>query len=86
MGDHLHLQPHLPQVGVMDTELKNSPVAWEFDDNSDTVRQQLSEEEQVCFFNGREFGHRSCVSSGTQVLQCRHGVWVEMGSSDPGNP
>jgi len=42
--------------------------------------------EPVCYFNGAEYKHGSYVVSGSQVLQCSYGVWVEQGSSDPANP
>jgi hypothetical protein len=75
----------LQQVGAMDPELRNSPVAQEFDEDSDTVR-QLMPGEAVCYFNGRAFAHDEYVCSGSQVLRCRYGVWIEAGSADPDNP
>lgn len=69
----------------MDPELRNSPVAQEFDEDSDTVLQQVPEA-AVCYFNGQPFSHDEFVISGSQVLRCRHGVWIEAGSADPDNP
>jgi len=73
------------QVGAMDPELLNSPVAEEFDEDSDTIL-QLVPGEAVCHFNGQAFAHDEYVTSGSQVLRCRYGVWVEAGSADPDNP
>lgn len=85
MSNHLHLPSTLPQVGAMDPELENSPIAQELEEDSDTIRQQVPGE-PVCYFNGSAFAHDEYVNSGTQVLKCRYGVWVEVGSADPGNP
>lgn len=75
----------LQQVGAMDPELQNSPVAQEFDEDSDIVRQQMPGT-AVCYFNGQSFTHDEYVISGSQVLRCQYGVWIEAGSADPDNP
>lgn len=82
MSHSLHRDTTVPQVGAMDPELPNSPIALEFDEESDTVRQQVPGE-PVCYFNGQPFEHNQYVSTGTQILQCRYGVWVEV--ADPRN-
>lgn len=78
-------RPHLPEVGALDPELRNSPVAQEFDEDVDTLRQQMPGE-PVCYFNGRSFAHGRYVSSGGQVLHCHYGVWIDAGSADRDNP
>jgi hypothetical protein len=78
-------RPKLPEVGAADPELKTSPIAQEFDEDSDTLRQQVPGE-RVCYFNGRTFAHGSYVRSASQVLKCQYGVWVEAGPGDPDNP
>ncbi|PZN29999.1 MAG: hypothetical protein DIU71_13190 [Proteobacteria bacterium] len=75
----------VPKVGAMDPELRNSPVAEELDEESDTVRLQVPGE-VLCWFNGQPYAHGACVQSGSQVLMCRDGVWVDIGSADPRNP
>jgi hypothetical protein len=77
--------PSIPQVGAQDPELRNSPVADEEDEDTDVVRQQVPGE-PVCFFNSREYRHGEFVMSGSQVLKCSYGVWIDEGSSDPRNP
>lgn len=77
-------EPNVPIVGAMDPELRNSPIAEEFDEESDTVLQQTPGA-PVCYFNGHEFANDEYVRSGSQLLKCRYGVWVEAGSSDPQN-
>ena len=77
--------PGLHKVGAMDPELRNSPIADEFDEDADTVRLQVPGE-PVCFFNGRAFSNGEYVNSGGQVLKCRYGVWVDAGSADRDNP
>ena len=73
------------QVGAQDPELPNSPIAEEVDEDTDVVRQQVPGE-PVCYFNGAEYPHGTYVASGTTVLQCSYGVWIESGSADPANP
>jgi hypothetical protein len=75
----------IPQVGAQDPELRNSPIAEEEDEDTDTVRQQVPGE-PVCWYNGGEYRHGDYVASGSQVLRCAYGVWVEAGSTDPRNP
>ena len=75
----------LPQLGAMDPELQNSPFADELDEDIETVRQQLPGE-PVCYFNGRAFANDEFVCSGSRVLHCRYGVWVDAGSADRDNP
>jgi hypothetical protein len=81
----LHEHSSLPQVGAQDPELRNSPIADEEDEDTDVVRQQLPGA-AVCWFNGAEFAHGAYVASGSQVLRCSYGVWVDSGSADPRNP
>ena len=81
----LQQHPSLPQVGAQDPELRNSPIADEEDEDTDVVRQQMPGE-PVCFYNGAEYSHGSFVASGSQVLKCTYGIWVETGSGDSRNP
>ena len=81
----LHEPRSLPQVGAQDPELRNSPIAEEEDEDTDVVRQQLPGA-AVCWFNGSEYAHGTYVTSGSQVLRCSYGVWVDQGSADPANP
>jgi hypothetical protein len=78
-------RPKLPDVGAVDPELKTSPIAQEFDEDSDTLRQQVPGE-RVCYFNGRSYSHGVYVKSGTQVFKCQYGLWMEAGPGDPDNP
>ncbi len=75
----------IPQVGAQDPELPNSPIAEEEDEDTDVLRQQMPGE-PVCLFNGRTFNHGEFVASGSQLLKCSYGVWVESGSTDTRNP
>lgn len=75
----------IPQVGAQDPELENSPIAVEEDEDTDVLRQQVPGE-PVCFFNGRSYPHGEFVASGSQVLKCSYGVWIESGSTDDRNP
>jgi hypothetical protein len=75
----------IPQVGAQDPELENSPIAVEEDEDTDVVLQQVPGE-PVCFFNGQSYPHGQFVASGSQVLKCSYGVWIESGSTDDRNP
>jgi hypothetical protein len=77
--------PNVRNVGAMDPQLRNSPIAQEFDEDSDTMLQQMPGE-PVCYFNGHEFRNDVYVRSGAQLLKCRYGVWIDAGSGDPDNP
>jgi hypothetical protein len=81
----LHEHSSLPQVGAQDPELRNSPIAEEEDEDTDVVRQQLPGA-AVCYFNGTEYAQGTFVASGSQVLRCSYGVWIDSGSADPRNP
>jgi len=41
--------------------------------------------EPVCYFNGTEYRHGTYVVSGSLLLQCSYGVWVESAAEDPRN-
>ena len=75
----------IPQVGAQDPELENSPIADEEDEDTDVVRQQVPGE-PVCFFNGTSFKHGEFVASGSQVLKCSYGVWIDSGSTEDRSP
>jgi hypothetical protein len=77
--------PNIPQVGAQDPELRNSPIADEEDEDTDVVRQQVPGE-PVCYYNGAGYKHGAFVQSGSQLLKCHYGVWVDEGSADPRNP
>ena len=69
------------QLGSQDPELKNSPVAWEGDEDTEGLREEIADE-PVCFFNDRAYAHGTIVSSGSSLLRCDHGIWVPADSSE----
>jgi hypothetical protein len=81
----LHEHRSITQVGAPDPELRNSPIAEEEDLDTDVVRQQVPGE-AVCWFNGAEFRNGDFVASGSLVLRCSYGVWIDAGSIDECNP
>jgi hypothetical protein len=81
----LHEHRSVTQVGAPDPELHNSPIAEEEDLDTDVVRQQVPGE-AVCWFNGTEFRNGEYVASGSLVLRCNYGIWVDAGSIDQRNP
>jgi hypothetical protein len=68
-------------VGAQDPELKNSPVAWESDEDTEALREE-EPGEAVCFFNGQAFDHEAVIKTGTELLRCDHGIWTPMESID----
>jgi hypothetical protein len=72
-------------VGAIDPKLKTSPVLEETDEESYEPRQAVPDS-SVCYFNGEVFASGALVRSGSVILKCRQGVWVEIGPSDPRNP
>jgi hypothetical protein len=72
-------------VGAIDPELKTSPVLEETDEESYELRQAVPDG-SVCYFNGEIFATGAIVRSGSTVLRCRQGIWVEIGPADPRNP
>jgi hypothetical protein len=74
-----------PNVGASDPKLKTSPVWEETDEESYYLGQQVAED-SVCYFNNRVYVSGEFVRSGPVILECRRGLWVEVGPSDPENP
>lgn len=72
-------------LGAQDPELKNSPVAWEGEEETETLRESVPGE-PTCFFNDRAYEHGALIRSGSAMLKCDHGLWVPAGPSDPTNP
>jgi len=75
----------LPNLGAQDPELKNSPVAWESDEDTEALREE-GPGEPVCFFNGQAYDHGTVIKSSTVLLRCDRGIWFPAGPSDPDNP
>lgn len=62
-------------VGAQDPELRNSPVAWESDEDTEALREEIPEEPD-CFFNDRAYRHGTVVKSGDVRLRCDFGLWI----------
>ena len=75
----------ITQVGAQDPELRNSPIAQEEDEDTDVVRQQVPGE-PVCWFNGRDYRDGAYVRSGSLLLKCDHGIWIDGGTGDADHP
>jgi hypothetical protein len=75
----------LRNVGAVVPDLKTSPVLEETAEESYELRHE-EPEGGVCYFNGEAFQTGQLVRSGAMVLECREGVWVEIGPADPRNP
>jgi len=79
------IDKHPKDVGAPDPELKTSPIADEFDDEIEALRQEVPGE-PACYFNNQNFQTGAYVKSGTSLLKCDYGIWIPVGSSDPDNP
>jgi len=73
------------QLGAVDPERKSSPVAWEADDDTETLREWVPDE-AVCFFNDLAYNHGTVVKSGSVLLRCDHGLWLPAGAADDAEP
>jgi hypothetical protein len=73
----------IKDIGAQDPELKNSPVAWEGEEDTETLRASVPGE-PVCFFNDRPYADGTIVKSGSTLLRCDLGLWVP--EMDPENP
>lgn len=71
----------IPDVGAQDPELRNSPVAWEADEDTDALREEIPGD-PVCYFNNEAFDHDAFVRSGTVLLRCDRGIWLPDGPED----
>jgi uncharacterized protein DUF1496 len=73
------------QLGAVDPERKTSPVAWESDEDTETLRESVPDE-AVCFFNDGAYDHGTVVKSGSVLLRCDHGLWLPAGAADDAEP
>jgi hypothetical protein len=74
-----------PQVGAPDPERKTSPVAWETDEDTETLRESVPDE-AVCYFNDGSYRDGTVIKSGSTLLRCDHGVWVPAGPTGEAKP
>ena len=79
------MKGHPDQLGAQDPERKNSPVAWETDEDVEALREAIPDE-PACFFNDRAYAHGTVVGSGSVLLRCDNGIWVPAGPGESGKP
>jgi hypothetical protein len=68
-------------LGAQDPELRNSPVAWESDEETEALREEVPGG-AACYFNGISYADGTAIRSGTTVLRCDSGLWVPEGGND----
>ena len=73
------------QLGTQDPDRKNSPIAWESDEDVDALREEIPDE-PTCFFNDRAYAHGTVVGSGSELLRCDNGIWVPAGPGAGAKP
>ncbi|RPI62048.1 MAG: DUF1496 domain-containing protein [Lysobacterales bacterium] len=74
-----------PRLGAPDPERKTSPVAWETDEDTETLRESVPDE-AVCYFNDAAYRHGTVVESGSVRLRCDHGLWLPAGPTEESEP
>lgn len=79
------MNPKTEQVGAQDPERKNSPVAWEADEDTETLRES-GPDEAACYFNDLPYADGAVVLSGSTLLRCDRGVWLPAGPGEHGKP
>lgn len=79
------MTPPTPDVGDQDPTRRNSPIVRQDDFEAGPPTRDLPEEAR-CFYNAVAYPHGSYVKSGTALLRCDSGVWVEAGPADAANP
>ena len=79
------MKRHPEQLGAQDPDRKNSPVAWESEEDVDALRETIPDE-PGCFFNDRPYTQGTVVSSGSVLLRCEDGIWIPAGTTDSGKP
>jgi len=79
------MSPRFEHLGSQDPELRNSPIIGEMDEDREFPRQNAPNPAR-CYFNGQAFDDGTFVRSGSTILMCSSGVWVESGPGDPENP
>ena len=68
----------IADVGAQDPELQNSPIMSEGDDDFDIIAQ----DEEIlagCYFNNVSYELDDYVCSGSDLLRCKNGLWVNEG-------
>jgi len=63
-------------VGAPDPERRTSPIVAELEEEPELIP-QVSPAEAVCYFNDTAYANDSFIRSGSMILKCRNGVWVE---------
>lgn len=76
---------HAPHVGAPDPEKRTSPIVEETDSEFEVMGMAASEL-PLCYFNDQSYKEQDYVCSGDELLQCRGGEWIRMGSCDPDHP
>lgn len=79
------MSPPAPCVGDQDPTARNSPVVCEAEAEAQSFRQDQPDVTD-CYFNNVEYPAGAFVKSGSVLLRCDGGVWVEAGPVDSENP
>jgi hypothetical protein len=72
---------HPIDLGSPNPELKNSPIINNINDEQEMIEPEIPEE-RICYFNGESYAHGTYIKSGTIILQCDRGAWIEADMPD----
>ncbi len=73
------------QVGAPDPDRRTSPIFEDTDEELEVEGQQFVRD-PICYFNDKHFSDGQYVCSGHEMMQCRRGNWIRVGSCDRDNP
>ncbi len=74
---------HPPQVGAPDPERRNSPIQTDPEQSFELLREQVGDEAPACYFNDARYENGAVIASGSTILRCEQGIWVEAGAKVP---
>ena len=72
----MSIKKHHVDLGAPDPELRNSPIIPNIGDEREIIDTEIPEE-RICYFNGGSYTHGDYIKSGTAILLCDRGAWVE---------
>lgn len=72
---------HPIDVGAPLPDLQTSAIISDIDDEREMIDAEIPEE-RLCYFNGVVYPHGTYIKSGTLIMQCDRGAWVETEAKD----
>jgi len=82
-GPQIPAVEHLVQVGAADPERRNSPIQTDPEESFELLREEVGDEADGCYFNDQSYANGDHVLSGSTILRCDRGIWLEVGTRVP---